>query len=116
MRIFCANVERDFPLAVALAGPDSDIMAKGGRKRVFQFPYPGGISQIGGARGEGEDRLPKERAWKIAAPCPIFLSIDGSGSESDSVFREIFDACRRHSFCDRKVRIFAIDLRDLTGR
>ncbi|PYL98699.1 MAG: hypothetical protein DMF19_13830 [Verrucomicrobia bacterium] len=102
-------------MAVALLGPDGDVVAKGERKRVFQFPYPSGISQISGARGEGEDRLPNERAWKIGTPCPIFFSVDCSGSESDSVFREIFDARRRHSFCDRKVGIFAINLRDLPG-
>src|SRR5205807_7030260 len=44
LRIFRANVERDFPLAVALLGPDGDVVAKGERKRVFQFPYPSGIS------------------------------------------------------------------------
>jgi hypothetical protein len=118
LRIFRAKVERDFPLAVALLGPDGDIVAKGelnGFVALFQFPYPSGISQISGACGEGEDRLPNERAWKIGTLCPIFFPVDRSGRESDSVFREIFDACRRHSFCDRKVGIFGINLRDLPG-
>ncbi len=74
-----------------------------------------GITQVSGARGEGEDRLPNEQAGKIGAPSPILFSVYGAGCEGDAVFREIFDARRRHSFCNRKIGILAVNLRDLPG-
>src|SRR5205823_14811746 len=52
---------------------------------------------------------------KSVRPAQYFFPVYRARCEGDAVFRKIFDARRRHSFCDRKVGILAVNLGDLAG-
>src|SRR5450631_681332 len=89
--MFDADIDHDFPCAVRALFPNRDVLPKCLRLRIvarfLQFPGPGRVTKLAGARGGGES-WPPDQEWLFRLFLPILFSINGAGPEHDAVIRE----------------------------